>query len=283
MTTFRALACFAFLPLWAACGEDEAPAGIAFEGRVNDQAFECNRTFSGVGTTETVLKPLDFRLYVHDVKWVLADGQETPFLLKQDGVFQRDNVALLDFETGDGTCETGSPEVHTTLDGIEPPPAQAQALVFTVGLPPELNHLDAAREAAPFNVIGLWWSWAGGYKFARIDVATDANPEGFYFHLGGTGCGGNSTEGYRCDFANQARIELPAAPLLSGQAVQVQLAALYQGLDLNKVPEPPNDSLAGCMAFPGDPECPAMFAALGLTYLSNDPAPEAQRLFQVTP
>ena len=50
------------------------------------------------------------------------------------------------------------------------------------------------------------------------------------------------------------------------------------GVDVERVPDGVSDTLPGCMAFSGDPECPAMMAPLGLRFEDNAPA-GAQTVF----
>ena len=116
---------------------------------------------------------VDLRFYVHDVALTDASGASQPLTLEQDGVWQRDDVALLDFEDGSGDCATGSPDTHTALTGTVPA-GDYVGLSFNIGVPDALNHIDAATAEAPLNDTGMWWSWTGGYKFLKIDAGTSA-------------------------------------------------------------------------------------------------------------
>ncbi len=53
-------------------------------------------------------------------------------------------MALLDFEDGTGTCNTGSSAVNTSLRGKAKAYDDYTGVAFTVGVPERLNHLDAA-------------------------------------------------------------------------------------------------------------------------------------------
>ena len=105
----------------SACSEDEAAAildeivppetaevSVDFAAQVNGADFACGDTYTGIGTGGDDYKVTDFRMYVHDahIKDPLT-SEKHAIELTQDGVWQRDDVALLDFEDG---CDTGTPE-----------------------------------------------------------------------------------------------------------------------------------------------------------------------------
>ncbi|WP_437941082.1 MbnP family protein [Sorangium sp. So ce341] len=122
-TALLSAVCLAAL---SGCGEGDEDVvlktfALSFAAKVGDEPFSCTTTFDGVGTTRSAVKPLDFRMYVYDVRLVRDDGSEEPLSLEQDGIWQRDEVAFLDFEDGTGTCETGSPETRTEIVGVSTP------------------------------------------------------------------------------------------------------------------------------------------------------------------
>lgn len=274
---FFPLALLAF-PL--GCGdadnEEVRDLEIQVEARFGPQSFECGATFTDVGTSAASVRPLDFRFYVHDVSLLRRGGSSVPFALTNDGVWQRDGVALLDFEDDTGTCATGSPETNRSLRGRAPAARDYVGVAFTLGLPESMNHLDAATAPAPLNAPGMWWSWQGGYKYMRVDVASEGAPDGFFFHLGGTGCDGTPGRGLGCRYQNLARVELESAGLSD---VSIDARALYRELDVNALPDFQSDFVAGCMAFEGDPECPPMFDALALAFEDVAPTSVRQSLF----
>lgn len=252
----------------SACDADtERPVTIHFAATVHNEPFACGRTFAGLGLSQATIEPLDFRMYVHDVALVTAAGERVLLNLDQDERWQRDSLALLDFEDGRGSCGTGNADLRMEVRGTVPD-GQYTGVEFTLGVPEELNHLDAATSPAPLNVPGLWWSWAGGYKFVRLDVKTESNPA-FYFHLGATSCEGTPTTGFSCSFANLKTVRLDGFDP-DQNVIQIELAELYAGSDLNALPDTSVDSVSGCMAFGGDPECPDMFSRLGMQFESND-------------
>lgn len=263
------------------CGCDDATPDtdltIDFRGLVNGQPFACGTTYAGIGTSSASFDPLDFRLYLHEFAVITPDGEHVPVVPVDDGRWQRDGFVLLDFEDGTDACATGSPSTHTSIALFDETASEVAGIAFSIGLPPEQNHLDAAIAPAPLNEPGMWWSWRGGYKYVRADVRTEVGTP-YYFHLGSTSCEGTPAAGFTCGNINVPRIEVagmdPEQPV-----VDVDLARLYDGVDIDASPDYTSDFVAGCMAFSGDPECPAMFAALGIAFESEPEPSGPQAMF----
>lgn len=265
----------------AGCGGTQDETGeikeVSFAAAFGDKPFSCTETFKGLGTTKSDAQPLDFRMYIHDVRLVDGAGVEVPFELEQDGVWQRDSFALLDFEDGTGTCKTGSPETRTKITG-RAPAGDYTAVRFKLGLPDHMNHFDAATAPAPLNVPGLWWAWKGGYKYVRLDLETTGN-KAYYFHLGSTKCDGSVKEGFSCAYNNVPEIEVTGFDPRAG-AVTFDIASLYEGSNVDAQIDHKTDFVNGCMAFEGDPECPAVFERLGMKFESKDAAASKQSVFR---
>jgi len=270
------------------CGDvdDTAPADppgttrIEFRAMVGDLPFRCGQRYPGIGTSGSSVEGVDFRLYVHDVQLVRADGTRVPFQLVPDGRFQSGSIALLDFEDGSAACETGSPETHTSLLGRAPAGAYT-GIAFKLGVPQAQNHLNAPSAPAPLNIPGLWWSWSGGYKFARIDMRSTGN-RFYYFHLGATTCLGSVAMGFSCAYGNRPEIVVNGMDP-TRNAIRLDLRSLYAGVDVDRRPDGMTDNIAGCMAFAGDPECPAMFGALGMAFTDRPQMGTAQTMFSAMP
>ncbi len=145
---------------------------INFEGWVGSDRFACGESYDRVGASETTITPNDFRFYVSDVALIDEDGNAVPVELKQDGKWQYQNTTLLDFEDGTGACDNGTTDTNTTIVGTLPE-GDYQSLQFTLGVPKNLNHDDAAIAPSPLNLTSMWWNWQGGYKFLRADLETD--------------------------------------------------------------------------------------------------------------
>jgi uncharacterized repeat protein (TIGR04052 family) len=268
---------------WMGIGCTGAPATpeghvdveIPFEARVSGEPFACGTSFPGIGIGAVAVEALDFRLYVHDVALLDADGEPVPLELEQDGRWQYEDVALLDFEDGTASCATGSPEMRTVVVG-RVPEGEYHGLRFRVGVPVELNHLDAAVAPAPLNDPGLWWAWTSGFKYARIDVKTEQNPS-FFLHLGATNCSRDDAGEYGCELDNVPLVSLP--DFHGDGTVVLDLAALYADSDLDAQPDYVTDFVSGCMAFEGDPECHTLMPKMGLGWEGTEAG--EQVLFQV--
>jgi uncharacterized repeat protein (TIGR04052 family) len=246
----------------ASCDE-EARAAVTIDlvGRVGDAPFACGQTYDGIGTTGTQLTALDFRFYVHDVRLVVEGGDEVPLALTDDGVWQSEGVALIDFEAGDG-CEGGNAPTNTALVGTVPASTGAiTGLRFRIGVPEARNHLDSATAPSPLNLSSMYWGWQGGYKFLRVEGRTTGQPAGMRMHLGSTACSGDARMGTRtCASRNEAVIAVdgfdPDRDLLVAD-----LAGLFETSDLDV----DAGGAPGCMSDATDPECAPMFDTLGVT------------------
>jgi len=164
--------------LWGSMGiaqaqSDTQSVEINFSGWVGQDEFACGESYDQVGASETTITPTDFRLYVSEVALIDRDGNTVPVELEQDGKWQYENVALLDFEDGTEACDNGTTETNTTIVGTVPE-GDYQSLQFTFGVPKKLNHEDAAIAPSPLNLTSMWWNWQGGYKFLRADLETDS-------------------------------------------------------------------------------------------------------------
>lgn len=265
----------------AACSgdADEREITIRFSPRVGDAPFACGQDYAGIGSGAATVTPLDFRMYVHDVALVRASGERVPVEVDDDGRWQHAGLVLLDFEDGSGACMTGSPDRNLEIRG-RAPAGEYTGVEFTIGVPAADNHLDGATAPAPLNAQGMWWSWAGGYKYVRLDVRPQTQPE-FFYHLGATACEGTVPDGFTCAFGNRAQIKLDGFDP-DADAIAVDAAAILAGVDVERAPDGMTDNIPGCMAFPGDPECPPMMAPLGLQFESDAPA-GAQTVFSVQP
>lgn len=255
--------------LAAACGPASEPMKVRFKPEVRGQPLSCTATYSDIGRTATTLQLLDFKLYVHDVALVRANGERHPLALEEDGQWQRGSLALLDFEDATGTCDTGSPEVRTELVGSAPHHEDYTGLEFKLGVPEALNHLDAATQPAPLNIPGMWWSWRGGYKYLRLDVRSRGNAA-FFLHLGASGCTGSAPGEYSCSTYNQALISLSGFNPQRNEIV-LDLASLYASSDLDAAVDNRTDFVSGCMSSASDPQCPPLLAPLGLTTTGEAP------------
>lgn len=152
---------------------DTQEVAINFEAWVGDREFSCGESYENIGTAESTITPTDFRFYVSNVALIDEDGNAVPLELEQDGKWQHEKVALLDFEDGTNACDNGTAETRTMVVGTVPE-GNYESLQFTMGVPEKLNHEDAAIAPSPLNLTSMWWNWQGGYKFLRVDLETEA-------------------------------------------------------------------------------------------------------------
>lgn len=261
---------------------------IRFAPMVGQQPFACSQQFGDIGMGRTTLRPLDFRLWTHGFTLVTSGGQEFPLRLKQDyptrttaddGAWQKDGHALLDFEDATGTC-AGTPETRAVVRGFAPARDDWAGIKFKVGVARAQNNIDAAVAEYPFGASGMAWQWRGGYRFVRIDVST-ATKEKYYFHLGSTGCegeiaGGEHGGGVNCRVENVASVTLTGFHPVRNQ-IAADMATIYAGIDVDSA----EDRSFACMSGgTRSTMCPSMFGAFGLRY-AEYPEPGPQTFFRV--
>lgn len=262
-------------------GDGPVDVTIQFGAQVGDAAFACDAMYDGLGMDAALMEPRDFRLYVHDLSLLTATGEAVAIELEQDGVWQVDDLALLDFEDNTGSCLNGTEETHTVVTGSVPA-GDYVGLSFGVGVPATLNHNDPAAAPSPLNLTALHWNWAGGYKHVRMDFAAHTTNEmdepvivPVNFHLGSTVCTGDPTVGDEvvCENDNRPAITLDVFDADSDQVV-IDYAALVASIPLTA----DQGGAPGCMSSGMDPECGGVFAALGLS-LATGQVQDGQTVF----
>lgn len=256
-----------------ACSNDEAQpvtedVAISFAAQVNGQNFTCGQTHTGVGTGGNDFQVNDFRMYVHNARIHDAlTGDDHAIELTQDGVWQRDNVALLDFEDG---CATGTTETNKVMAGKVTVPVTVDLadaeVCFTVGVPEDKNHLDVNAVESPLNDSSMFWAWKVGYKYIRIDGVGDptvaANP--FVLHLGAQGCPGASNTApptSACTVPNTFDVCIANFDVVN-DVIAVDPARVFEGNDVTAN----HGAKPGCMSFIDDDDCEEIMPRLGLDY-----------------
>ncbi|MEM7557400.1 MAG: MbnP family protein, partial [Cyanobacteria bacterium P01_A01_bin.84] len=109
-----------FLSCSTASAQFQEEIAINFEAVVGDSEFACGDSYEEIGMGSSTITPTDFRFYVSDVALIDEDGNAVPLELEQDGKWQHQNVALLDFEDGTDSCDNGTPEIRTQVVGTIP-------------------------------------------------------------------------------------------------------------------------------------------------------------------
>jgi len=264
------------------------PVTIRFQAGVGDKPFACGENYSKLAKVPVTVA--DFRLYLSDLALLDEKGQAIPLTLDQDGRWQYQNIALLDFENKTGACSNGTETTREVIVG-QIPKGSYRGLKFTLGIPASLNHADATLASAPLNLTSLWWNWQYGYKFLRLDLevgktATPAHShdamhmkemgamkgmEGmkgmgggggssFLIHLGSAGCDEPAGPRTRCQYPNRAEVLLPTFDPKKN-LVRLDIAALLKGTNLTQnQPE----TGPGCMSEPNDQDCAGILAHLGM-------------------
>lgn len=214
---------------------------------MNDAPLQCGTVCDGIGRAHSQIELSDFRVYVHDLQLIDDAGRATPVELDEDSAFQlryekedggQGGLALLDFATreSDVCSYRGTLKTNTVIHGRAPEAAYTR-IAFTVGVPPELNHVNGAESPAPLNSYGMQWSWASGYRHMKVEVRAitgDKVKERYHFHPGAAGCrsdNGALSGEYVCENPLDSRIELPFTP--GRQDIAADLARLFASSDLS--------------------------------------------------
>lgn len=245
------------------------PVTLQFAAKVNDTVADCGGSFQNVGLSNATISFSDFRFYVSQIHLINDQGAEVPLALTQDGLWQVDDVALLDFENGTGACgEVGNDATNAQVVGTVPN-GTYKGVVFTLGVPFEQNHLDTTVAPSPLNISALWWNWQVGYKFARVDLMVEGvDPPAYNIHLGSTGCvSDNSNSAPDTECSNSNRVEVRLADFdPATNTIVADVGGLLQRTDLSKnAPQPP-----GCMSMTSDGDCSGVFTGFGLDLKEGD-------------
>lgn len=267
---------------------DSAPTGgnagpkavtLRFEPRIGDQKVVCGQALGPLGSEGGEAQLRDLRYFVHDVRLVSTDGAEVAVELDQDGAWQFQNVALLDFEDQSSACKYGTPPMHTEVTGTVAA-GRYRSLRFRIGVPFELNHGDPTVAPPPLDSVSMFWGWGEGYMFLQAGTVTtapsDENGNAYVVALASMDCEGDPRHGevVDCGLPNRSEIELgdfdPDA-----DAIVVDISALFEGLALL--------TEHGCAAAPNTPSCVPLFSRFGLDYATGAATPETQTVFRVAP
>ena len=262
-----------------AAAQATSPVKIRFAMTAAGAPVTCGANITGVGTTKSTVSIIDARFYVSRLRLVKADGGEVPVTLTQDGLWQLDDVALLDFENAAGGCANGTEQTRDLIEGTAPA-GQYTGVRFDVGLPFEKNHRDQTLQPSPLNLSRLFWSWNAGYKFMRMDIKSTGQPRGWLLHLGSTACspaGSPSTVPVSCANRNVVTVDLPGFSA-ARDVVELDFLALFgaSNVDTNT-----DKTALGCMSGGSDPECHGLFGQLGLAIA--DQSAGTQQVFRVKP
>jgi len=246
-----------FLAL-TSCSAKRVPVVVEFSAVWDGQAITCSS--SDIGLT-------DLRFFVSNVVLIDSKGSEHELLLTPGGRWQQENVALIDLENGEGACVNGTPGMNGRLSGTARTD-DFNAVRFTVGVPFELNHANPLLAEPPLDDAAMHWHWRSGYKFLRAGISTPS--DGFWLHLGSTGCKGTVHNISECRSPNRVTVTVSdLAP--EAHRIDLVLSELFYGIDLN-------DGKSGeCSSGPPELACTEPFNALGLAFGDDTATAEMPR------
>ncbi len=270
----------------AAAPAKQQAVAIAFGLMADGKEAGCGAPLGNLGSGRVETKLHDARFYVYGVKLIDAKGVRTPVALAQND-WQYADLALLDFKDargGNAPCSETNPAKNTVVTGTAP--AQAYVgLEFSVGVPVEgqadgktvsLNHSAMETAPPPLDIATMAWNWQGGRKFMLIEVdpptpivkADGSKAKTWMVHLGSNGCKGNPATGEIVSCAHQNRFTVTFDRFnAKTQQVNFDLTALFRDSDLLV----DKGGAVGRMTALDDPECPAVFRALGLNLVDTAP------------
>lgn len=269
VNTSKKVTLLGLLPLVAsmlsACLEPEGRA-VALElvPTLAGQPLQCERPLELESGRTWRMSTLLF--FAHNLRLVDAQGHEQTLRLEPDGRWQQENLALLDFENAQESCENGSTLLNTSLRGYVRP-GRYEQLRATVGVPFELNHADPMQAQAPLTETSMHWGWQGGYKFFRLDGRLDTHP--VVIHVGSTGCRGKIGDIEGCDRPNRPELhfgafvlDVPAAP--GDMPIQVKVPWALDGLLASLESAAGEHGKWGCMGTVEEPGCLSVYQFFGL-------------------
>lgn len=252
---------------------------LRFTAQIGERDLRCGEVYAAQGSSGVRVEPTDLRLFVQDVQLVRSDGQLVPVTLDERLPWQTRDVALLDFEDGQGSCLVGNAETNDIVTGSVPA-GSYRGVLFSNGVPEALSHADPATLPAPLQAGGMSWGWLLGYKFLVAELAQvndgdaglpDAGLPGFsLLHLGSTACSGNPGAGsVSCALPNRNAIRLDDFDPDVNRVV-LDVGALFAETDLRQQ--------AQCHS--AGELCEPLFAAVGLGFGDGLPA-AGQRAYRV--
>lgn len=277
--------------------ETTMPVKIKFKAMADNTEIECGKEYSNIGTSKSKVKFTDFRMYISGIKLIDSKGKEVDLQIDQDKKWQNGNLSLIDFENKTGDCSTGTSETHTEITGTINKDSY-KGLKFTLGVPFEQNHQDVNKAESPLNLTSMFWVWNSGYKFARIDLKTTGIPQGYFVHLGSTGCSDmpmsvkhedHEEDSHTVAMPN-SNMNTPPKSCMNPNRPEILLSDFNHEtnkviIDISKLLEDSNvdtnqdKTASGCMSAPDDKDCEPILNNLGLKF--NDSESKGQKVFRM--
>jgi hypothetical protein len=145
-----------------------APVELKINLRIGDQPLQFGQTYQTPQGQRYQINMVKF--YISEVALVRPDGREVVV----------DGLVLADFKRD-------APTQGVSVMRMEVPPGEYRGIRFNVGVPRELNHLDATTQQMPLGInSGMFWAWNPGYIFYRLEgtaLLPDGN-QGWVIHMG---------------------------------------------------------------------------------------------------
>lgn len=265
LPTALAVSLLLFAP---ACGDDGGSGGgteIEFRVEVGGVPAACGQTYDNLGSGGDSAQIKDMRMYVSRVRLIGSAG-EVPFELSSSGEFQDGQVALLDFEDGTAGCsDTGDARTNTSIVGTVAD-GDYTGIAFDVAVPFAVNHEDVTAADPPLDVGEMYWAWAIGHRFLRIDLDVNDGANRWNIHTGSTMCGTPdmmTPPTAECARPNRAEISLDGFTL-GTSVVVLDIEPLVADSDITANVD---GTAFGCQSFPDDSdECTNLYPNLGMDF-----------------
>lgn len=243
---------------------------ISFAAKLGNDRVACGMPLAGLGANERDASLRDLRFFVHDVQLIDDRGKRVPVALPDDGLWQYQNVTLIDLEDATGDCQNGSPETNALVLG-KVPEGKYTGVFFRIGVPAPLSHGDPASYRPPLYGSAMHWGWTLGYKFFRLELDLQASEtesaSSYEVHVGADTCSTHNGQ-INCARENIAAVELAAFDNERDKIV-LDLAALLSGSQLAERPD--DENVPGCASKIADRDCDPVFEAFGLDAKNGKP------------
>jgi len=157
---------------------------LRFKGKVGSQDLACGQNYPGQGTKSSTITPRDFRFFVHNVRLISATGSEVPMHILERPPYQTQEVTLIDFADGTGSCDPSDKGTNLEITGTVPV-GNYTGVAFVEGVPEQLNHADPALHPGPLQASGVSWGWTLGYRFVMAEVVASTSGDAAVADAGG--------------------------------------------------------------------------------------------------
>jgi uncharacterized repeat protein (TIGR04052 family) len=225
-----------------------------------------------------VAQPADFRFFVQDLTLIDSEDREVLVSLAVRSPWQTEAVALLDFEDQAGSCGQGSALTNDRILGTVPQRVY-KAVLFSNGVPEQLNHEDPLLHPAPLQATDLTWGWLTGFKFFVAELHQIAEDRGDgvvvrpgvgLVHIGSRSCSGDPRLTTTCQRPDRNRIRLESFDP-DKNVIVADIGALFADTDLSQD--------AQCHS--AGAYCASPFARMGIDWDSGQSVLGVQTVYRV--